>query len=102
MVEMKFKNVKRFGGSGVSFDLDVRAGSSTDIAIVNPFIPDNSLFEHEILASATCEMRDIRISTDRPVFLFTNEGAMVASVQMDLGSSRPRVVGAPVGNVYVR
>lgn len=101
-VEMKFKNVKRIGGSEVSFDLDVRAGNSTDIAIVSAFTPDNSMFEHDILVSATCEMRDIRISTERPVFVFTNRGAVVASVQVDLGAARTRTIGTPLGSVYIR
>ena len=101
-VEMKFKNVNRIGGSDVAFDLEVRAGDSTDLAIVNPFMPDNPIFEHDILASATCQVRAVRVSTLRPMFVFTGNAGITASVQVDLGSGRPRVMGEPVGNVYVR
>lgn len=101
-VEMKFRNLRRLGGSDFGFDLEVRAGNATDIAIVNPFIPDNSLFEHEILSPGTCQMRGIRVSTDRPTFVFTSEGAIVASAQVDLASSRPRVIGAAAGTIHIR
>ena len=101
-VEMKFKNLTRIGGSDVAFDLEVRAGDSTDLAIVNPFMPDNPIFEHDILASATCQVRAVRVSTLRPMFVFTGNAGITASVQVDLGSGRPRVMGEPVGNVYVR
>lgn len=101
-VEMEFKRVRRLGGSEIAFDLNVRGGNSTDIAIVNPFIPDHVYYDDEILASATHEMRDIRASSLRPLFMFTNGAAVVASVQVDLSSSRPRVIGTPGGSVHVR
>jgi len=101
-VEMKFKNLRRIGGSDVAFDLEVRAGDATDVAIVSPFMPDNPLFEHDILASATCQMRGVRVSTLRPMFVFSGNSGITASVQVDLSSGRPRVMGEPVGNVYVR
>ena len=101
-IEMKFKNLKRIGGSGVAFDLEVRAGDSTDVAILNPYIPDNPLYEHDILASATCNIRGVRVSILRPIFVFTGSAGVMARVQVDLGSSRPRVMGETVGSVYVR
>lgn len=101
-VEMKFKNVKRIGGSEMAFDLEVRAGDATDLTIISPYIPDNPLFEHDILASATCQIRAIRVSTLRPMFVFTGSAGILASVQVDLGSGRPRVMGEPAGSVYVR
>jgi hypothetical protein len=101
-IVMTFSHIARAGGHEVIFDLEVRGGAATDMAIVSPFLQDRSLFEKDLLTPATNQMRGIRISTDRPQFLFSNANGVLLSVQVDLGSGKPRVIGTPAGLVTVR
>jgi hypothetical protein len=101
-IEVAFKHVVRHGGQEVSFDLDVRGGVATELDIVSPFLPERSLYEDNLLSPATTEMRGVRISTERPLLLLGNAGGLVASVQVDLASGKPRVIGTPEGPIRVR
>lgn len=101
-IEMRFRRIARSGGHDITFDLDVRAGDATDLAIVCPFHPEHAYHEEDLLSPATNEMRGIRVSTDRPVFVFSNESDVLLSVQVNLSGARPREMGEENPGVRVR
>lgn len=101
-IEMKFRHVVRGGGQDVTFDLDVRAGDASDLDIVSPFLPEYSYHEEALLTPATNGLRGIRVSTERPLFVFSRGDEVLLSVQVDLSAAKPRVMGAEALNVRVR
>lgn len=101
-IEMKFMRVARSGGHDITFDLDVRAGEATDLAIVDPFHPEHAYYEEDLLSPATNGIRGVRVSTDRPLFVFSNGVDVLLSVQVDLSSPRARVMGTENPGVRVR
>jgi len=101
-IEMTFRHVARGGGQDITFDLDVRAGDATDLEIVSPFVPEYSYHEEDLLTPATNGMRGIRVSTLRPLFVFSRGAEVLLSVQVDLSAAKPRVMGTEAVNVRVR
>ncbi len=101
-IEMTFRRVTRGGGHEFTFDLDVRAGDATDLAIVSPFLQEHAYHEEDLLTPATNEMRGVRVSTDRPLFVFSRGTEVLLSVQVDLSAAKPRVMGTEEVNVRVR
>ncbi len=101
-IEMRFRRIARSGGHDITFDLDVRAGDATDLAIVSPFHPEHAYHEEDLLSSATNEMRGIRVSTDRPLFVFSNDAEVLLSVQVNLSGARPREMGEDHPGVHIR
>lgn len=100
-ITMTFKNVAR-EGSGVAFDLQVSPGTATHLEIVNPFLEDYVLHAEAFLSAGTNVVDRVRISTDRPVFRFETLDREVGSVQVDLSSGHPHVLGAANGDITVR
>ncbi len=101
-IEMTFRRITRAGGHDITFDLEVRAGDATDLAIVCPFHPEHAYHEEDLLSPATNEMRGIRVSTDRPMFVFSTDADVLLSVQVNLSGGRARELGEDHPGVRIR
>lgn len=101
-IGVTFKHVEIEGGHAVVFDLEVRAGDATRLTIANAFQPDRPLFQQAIVCPATCSMREIRVSTDRPLLRFSNAAGEVGRVQVDLSAGRVRAMGTAPSHITVR
>lgn len=100
-VELRFHNIRRSGGCDITFDLDVRPGTANRMKIEDPMLA-RTLVEETFFTSGTTQLRELRVSTERPVFVFEHMGQEVASAQVELGSGRPHVFGVDDRDVILR
>ena len=101
-ITLAIKDVERASGHEYVLDIEIRPGDATRLKIVNQFLQDRPLFEKAMNTPATNAMRDVRIASDRPIFLFLGASGELGRVQVDLGAARPRVIGTATGNVTLR
>lgn len=100
-IEITFKHIEKLGGSELLLDLQVRGGDATHMEIMSPFLQDRVLFEKPLLAPAATRLGHIRVSTHRPIFVFSNATGEILRATVDVSSGVPRLVGGPAG-VIVR
>lgn len=101
-VELRFRGVQRQGGNAVMFDLEVHPGTATKMHIHASPVTTADTVERVFYGSMSQYFRGLRVSSERPEFVFTDANNTSVTAEVNLGTGRPRVIDGDSEHIRVR